>query len=98
MVEVDNAGQVRAVGEAATPYRPSDAQVAYHLGRFIELVRSLRGLRVPALLAAGAHVTVVAPDVRHEFEVAATHDPLWNAAQRELQEWDQWRSSSTPRR
>jgi type IV secretion system protein TrbF len=41
VVEVDNAGQVRAVGEAATPYKPSDAQVAYHLGRFIGLVRSL---------------------------------------------------------
>ena len=41
VVEVDNAGQVRAVGEAATPYRPNDAQMAYHLGRFIGLVRSL---------------------------------------------------------
>ena len=41
VIEVDNAGQVRAVGEAATPYRPSDAQMAYHLGRFIGLVRSL---------------------------------------------------------
>lgn len=41
VVEVDNTGQVRAVGEAATPYRPNDAQVAYHLGRFIGLVRSL---------------------------------------------------------
>ena len=41
VIEVDEAGQVRAVGEAATPYRPSDAQVAYHLGRFIGLVRSL---------------------------------------------------------
>ncbi len=41
VVEVDNAGRVRAVGEAATPYRPSDAQVAYHLGRFIGLVRGL---------------------------------------------------------
>ena len=41
VVEVDQAGQVRTVGEAATPYRPSDAQVAYHLGRFIGLVRSL---------------------------------------------------------
>ena len=41
VIEVDNAGQVRAVGEAATPYRPSDAQIAYHLGRFIGLVRSL---------------------------------------------------------
>jgi type IV secretion system protein VirB5 len=41
VIEVDQAGQVRTVGEAATPYRPSDAQVAYHLGRFIGLVRSL---------------------------------------------------------
>lgn len=41
VVEVDNQGQVRAVGEAATPYRPTDAQVAYHLARFITLVRSL---------------------------------------------------------
>lgn len=31
VIEVDQAGQVRTVGEAATPYRPSDAQVAYHL-------------------------------------------------------------------
>ena len=41
VIEVDSAGQVRAVGEAATPYQPSDAQVAYHLGRFIGLVRGL---------------------------------------------------------
>ncbi len=41
VIEVDQAGQVRTVGEAATPYRPSDAQIAYHLGRFIGLVRSL---------------------------------------------------------
>ena len=41
VIEVDNAGQVRAVGEAATPYKPSDAQIAYHLGHFIGLVRSL---------------------------------------------------------
>lgn len=41
VIEVDKAGQVRAVGEANTPYRPTDAQIAYHLGRFITLVRSL---------------------------------------------------------
>ena len=41
VIEVDQAGQVRAVGEAATPYRPSDAQTAHHLARFITLVRSL---------------------------------------------------------
>src|SRR5438093_11954744 len=31
VVEVDTAGQIRAVGEAATPYRPTDAQIAFHL-------------------------------------------------------------------
>lgn len=41
VVEVDQAGQVRAVGEAATPYQPNDAQAAHHIARFITLVRSL---------------------------------------------------------
>jgi type IV secretion system protein VirB5 len=41
VVEVDSAGQVRAVGEAASPYKPADAQFAHHLARFITLVRSL---------------------------------------------------------
>ncbi len=41
VVEVDQAGQVRAVGEAATPYKPGDAQIAFHLARFIADVRSL---------------------------------------------------------
>src|SRR2546427_536577 len=30
VIEVDNAGQVRAVGEAATPYKPSDARSEEH--------------------------------------------------------------------
>lgn len=41
VIEVDQAGQVRAVGEAATPYQPGDAQIAFHLARFITDVRSL---------------------------------------------------------
>lgn len=41
VIEVDQAGAVRAVGEAATPYRPTDAQMAFHLARFITNVRSL---------------------------------------------------------
>jgi type IV secretory pathway TrbF-like protein len=41
VVEVDKTGQVRAVGEAASPYKPTDAQTAYHLAHFITLVRSL---------------------------------------------------------
>jgi len=41
VVEVDRSGQVRAVGEAASPYRPTDAQIAFHLAHFISNVRSL---------------------------------------------------------
>ena len=41
VIEVEQAGQVRAIGEAATPYKPSDAQTAHHLARFVTLVRSL---------------------------------------------------------
>ena len=41
VIEVDNAGQVRAVGEAASPYKPNDAQIAHHLARFVADVRSL---------------------------------------------------------
>ena len=41
VIEVDKAGEVRAVGEATTPYRPTDAQIAFHLAHFISNVRSL---------------------------------------------------------
>jgi type IV secretion system protein VirB5 len=41
VVEVDRLGEVRAVGEAMTPYKPTDAQVAYLLARFVTDVRSL---------------------------------------------------------
>ncbi len=41
VVEVDRLGEVRGVGPAIEPYRPSDAQIAHFLARFIENVRSL---------------------------------------------------------
>ena len=41
IVEVDPRGGARAVGPAAEVYKPSDAQVAYHLARFVDNVRSL---------------------------------------------------------
>src|SRR5260370_20940015 len=41
VVEDDTSGQIRAVGEAAMPYRPTDAQIAFHLAHFITNVRSL---------------------------------------------------------
>lgn len=40
VVEVDNLGEARAVMPAATDYRPTDPQIAWHLGRFITNIRS----------------------------------------------------------
>ncbi|MCW0422882.1 conjugal transfer protein TrbF [Xanthomonas sacchari] len=40
VVEVDKE-HVRAVGEAVTPYQPTDAQIAFYLAQFITQVRSL---------------------------------------------------------
>ena len=41
VVEVDTLGTVQAVGPAVAPYEPADAQIAHHLARFIQNVRSL---------------------------------------------------------
>lgn len=41
VVEVTNQGEVRAVGPAVEQYRPTDAQIGYHLSRFLRNVRSL---------------------------------------------------------
>lgn len=41
VVEVDQLGTVRTVGPAIQPYEPTDAQIAFHLARFVTDVRSL---------------------------------------------------------
>lgn len=41
VVQVDDLGQAQAVAPAAADYRPTDPQIAWHLGRFIEQVRSI---------------------------------------------------------
>jgi type IV secretion system protein TrbF len=41
IVEVDSRGGARAVGPALESYKPSDAQIAFHLARFVDNVRSL---------------------------------------------------------
>jgi type IV secretion system protein VirB5 len=41
VVEVDRLGEARAVAPAAADYRPTDPQIAWHLGRFITQVRSI---------------------------------------------------------
>ena len=41
IVQVDKFGQAQAVAPAAADYRPTDPQIAWHLARFIEEVRSV---------------------------------------------------------
>src|SRR5690606_1535086 len=41
VVEVDGLGEARAVAPAVQEYRPTDPQIAWHLGRFIVDVRSV---------------------------------------------------------
>ena len=41
IVQVDRLGQAQAVGAATAGYQPTDPQIAWHLARFIEDVRSV---------------------------------------------------------
>jgi type IV secretion system protein VirB5 len=41
VVEVDRLGQTQAVAPAVAGYKPTDPQIAWHLSRFIEEVRSI---------------------------------------------------------
>lgn len=41
VVQVDNLGQVQTVAPVAADFRPTDPQIAWHLGRFIEQVRAI---------------------------------------------------------
>jgi type IV secretory pathway TrbF-like protein len=41
VVEVDRLGEARAVSEAEASYRPTDPQIAWHLAKFVENIRSV---------------------------------------------------------
>ena len=41
VVQVDRLGEAQAVAPAEAGYRPTDPQIAFHLGRFIEQVRAI---------------------------------------------------------
>ncbi|CEJ83475.1 Conjugal transfer protein TrbF [Hyphomicrobium sp. GJ21] len=41
VVQIDNLGQAQTVAAATADYRPTDPQVAWHLARFVEQVRSI---------------------------------------------------------
>ena len=83
VVEVDRLGAVQAVAPATPDYGPSDAQVAYFLGRFITDVRGLSIDPVvvrQAWLDAYAQITNHAKPVLDEF--ARISDPFGKIGKR----------------
>ena len=77
IVEVNSQGEVRGVGAATQPYRPTDAQIAYQLSRFIRDVRSLP--TDPIVLRDNwleAYNCVTARGAMFLNEFARTHDPF----------------------
>lgn len=85
VVEVDGLGAVRAVAPVTTTFNPTDAQLAWHLGRFITLVRSLptdpvlvRGQWLDAYdMATGEAATFLS-------EHARLNDPFANIGRRSI--------------
>ena len=41
VIEANQSGEARLVGPATSAYEPSDAQISWHLARFVEMVRGL---------------------------------------------------------
>ena len=83
VVEVDTLGDVRAVGPAIARYDPTDAQIAYHLARFIENVRSLSTDPIVVRqnwLRAYDYATAQAANTLNEY--ARENDPFSNIGQR----------------
>ena len=74
VIEVDEAGQVRAVGEAATPYRPADAQIAHHLARFVTMVRSLS--LIPSSCGRTGSMATTTPPTRERLRSTTTPAPM----------------------
>ena len=83
VVEVDRLGEARAVAPAAEGYRPTDPQIAWHLGRFVSQVRSVSldpVLMRQDWLAAYDMVTGRGAKVLGEYARAA--DPFAGVGQR----------------
>jgi type IV secretion system protein VirB5 len=85
VVEVDKLGGVQAVAPAVQPYTPADAQIAYHLARFVQNVRSLSIDPIvvrKAWLEAYDYATDRAAQTLNEF--ARANDPFKAVGQRSV--------------
>jgi len=83
VVEIDRLGEARAVAPVAEDYRPTDPQIAWHLGRFIASVRSVS--LDPVLMRQnwlGAYDFVTARGALFLNEYARSAEPFANVGDR----------------
>lgn len=83
VVEVDRLGEARAVTPAEASYQPSDPQIAWHLARFIENVRS--ATLDPVLMRRdwlSAYDFTTERGARFLGDYARTADPLAHVGER----------------
>lgn len=85
VVEVDRFGAVQAIGPAEIPYQPTDAQIAYHLARFI---RNLRGLSIDPVMVRRAWLEaydyVTDRGAQQLNAYAAANDPFTSVGERSV--------------
>ena len=85
IVEIDRNGAVRSVGPAQEQYRPQDAQIAYHLARFVEQVR---GISIDPVIVRGnwlkAYDTVTDKAALTLNDHARDSDPFGKVGQRSV--------------
>jgi type IV secretion system protein TrbF len=83
VVEVSQAGEVRAVGSALANWHPTDAQIAHTLGRFIQQTRSLSSDAIVVRQNwLGAYDLVTSKAAASLNAYAATNDPFKNVGKR----------------
>ncbi|MGV3730559.1 MAG: conjugal transfer protein TrbF [Sphingopyxis sp.] len=85
IVEVDKLGEARAVAPADADYSPTDPQIAFHLARFIENVRSIPS--DPVVLRRdwlSAYDFVTARGAQALSEHARTNDPFVEVGKRQV--------------
>src|SRR5690606_25063701 len=75
VVEVDKFGEARAVVPAEDDWNPSDPQIAFHLARFIEHVRS-----IPADPVGLRNDWLAAYDFARDGGARALNDSAWGSA------------------
>ncbi|WP_449045077.1 conjugal transfer protein TrbF [Paracoccus versutus] len=85
VVQVDDLGQAQAVAPAAADYRPTDPQIAWHLGRFVEQVRSIPA--DPVILRQnwlGAYEFTTDHGAAALNEFARTNDPFAKVGRQQI--------------